>query len=213
MESWGPVFERFSDRSRYVLVLAHEEAGALGHGFVGTEHVLLGLLREDRSIAARVLRARGVNLDAARAVVATIVGSPGRGGPPNPSSPASPPGAPNPASPPGAPNPASPPGAPNPASPPFTPRAKKVLELAVHEALQSGEDHVEPEHLLLALIGEGGGVACQVLVRLGVPPQELRPPGGRARRARRTTRTSARPFPAERRGAAPGRPLVGSPPG
>jgi hypothetical protein len=149
--SWELVFERFADGSRSVLVLAQEEARTLAHGFVGTEHVLLGLLRVDRGIAARVLRENGVTLDAARSDVAAIVGSTSRGGPPQPPSP------------------------PSPLSPPFTPRAKKVLELAVREALQSGDDHVEPEHLLLGLIGEGGGVACQVLVRLGVSPQELRP--------------------------------------
>ncbi|MBO0714177.1 MAG: hypothetical protein J2O39_02385 [Acidimicrobiales bacterium] len=128
------MFERFTDRARRVLVLAQEEARLLNHNFIGTEHVLLGLLREGESIAADALRSLGVSLEAARSKVEQTIGPSGLG-----------------------------PGD----SPPFTPRAKKVLELSLREALQLDHDYIGPEHLLLGLIREGEGVASQVLVSLG----------------------------------------------
>jgi ATP-dependent Clp protease ATP-binding subunit ClpC len=135
MEEW-PMFERFTDRARRVLVLAQEEARLLGHPFIGTEHVLLGLLAAEDGMGARALTSLGVKLEPARARVSEILGSgitAGQGG-----------------------------------SPPFTPRAKKVLELSLREALQLGQAYIGTEHLLLGLVREGEGVACQVLVGMGV---------------------------------------------
>ncbi len=134
------MFERFTDHARHVLVMAQEESRRLDHPFIGTEHILLGLLNEDNSIARQVLASAGVTLDAARAEVLGIIGQ-GRGGED---------------------------------SPPFTPRAKKILELSLREALQLGDEEIGPEHLLLGLIREGEGVASQVLVRLGAEPQRVR---------------------------------------
>ena len=129
------MFERFTDRARRVVVLAQEEARTLDHGYIGTEHLLLGLIREGDGVAARALVSLGISLEAVREQVGEIIG---RGQQP-------------------------PPG-----HIPFTPRAKKVLELALREAQQLGHDYIGTEHLLLGLIREGSGVAAQVLVRLGV---------------------------------------------
>ena len=128
------MFERFTDRARRVVVLAQEEARTLDHGYIGTEHLLLGLIREGDGVAARVLVSLGISLEAVREQVGQIIG---RGQQP-------------------------PPG-----HIPFTPRAKKVLELALREAQQLGHGYIGTEHLLLGLIREGSGVAAQVLVRLG----------------------------------------------
>jgi len=128
------MFERFTDRARRVVVLAQEEARTLDHGYIGTEHLLLGLIREGEGVAARALVSLGISLEAVREQVGQIIG---RGQQP-------------------------PPG-----HIPFTPRAKKVLELALREAQQLGHDYIGTEHLLLGLIREGSGVAAQVLVRLG----------------------------------------------
>jgi len=128
------MFERFTDRARRVVVLAQEEARALDHNYIGTEHVLLGLLRETEGAACRALEALGVSLEAARQQVEEIIGR----GQQRPSG-----------------------------HIPFTPRAKKVLELSLREALQLGHDYIGTEHILLGLIREGEGVAAQVLVRLG----------------------------------------------
>ena len=128
------MFERFTERARRVVVLAQEEARTLDHGYIGTEHLLLGLIREGEGVAARALESLGISLEAVREQVGEIIG---RGQQP-------------------------PPG-----HIPFTPRAKKVLELALREAQQLGHGYIGTEHLLLGLIREGSGVAAQVLVRLG----------------------------------------------
>jgi ATP-dependent Clp protease ATP-binding subunit ClpC len=128
------MFERFSDRARRVVVLSQEEAQLLSHDYIGTEHILLGLLHEGEGVAARALRSLGISLEAARRQVEEIVGEGG----------------------------SSPSG-----HIPFTPRAKKVLELSLREALQLGHNYIGTEHILLGLVREGEGVACQALVKLG----------------------------------------------
>ena len=136
------MFERFTDRARRVVVLSQEEARRLNHNYIGTEHVLLGLLQEGEGIGARVLTSLGVSLEAARDSVEQIIG----------------------------------PGTQVPSSDhiPFTPRAKKVLELSLREALQLGHDYIGTEHLLLGLLREGEGVAAQVMVRLGAELSQVR---------------------------------------
>jgi ATP-dependent Clp protease ATP-binding subunit ClpC len=128
------VFERFTDRARRVLVLAQEEARLLGHDFIGTEHVLLGLIHEHDGIAAHVLGDLGITLDGTRRKVEERIGLTA--------------------------------GAPT-GGPPFTPRAKKVLELSLREALQLGHNYIGTEHMLLGIVREGEGVAAQILVGLG----------------------------------------------
>jgi Clp amino terminal domain, pathogenicity island component len=135
------MFERFTDRARRVLVLAQEEARVLHHGFIGTEHILLGLIDEGEGLAARALESLGISLDAARELVEETVGH-GRSAPTG--------------------------------SPPFTPRAKKVLELSLREALQLGHNYIGTEHMLLGLVREGEGVAAQVLQSLGAGLPEVR---------------------------------------
>jgi ATP-dependent Clp protease ATP-binding subunit ClpC len=135
------VFERFTERARHVLVLAQEEARLLDHNFIGTEHLLLGLLREGEAVAAKALESLGVTLPVARARVAEVVG-------PDLSE--------------------------HVGSPPFTPRAKKVLECSMREALQLGHSYIGTEHLLLGVVREGEGVAAQVLITLGAEPYEVR---------------------------------------
>jgi ATP-dependent Clp protease ATP-binding subunit ClpA len=135
------VFERFTDRARRVIVLAQEEARLLGHDYVGTEHLLLGLAREGQGVAARVLEVLGVRLEALRSQVKEVIGQGQR----------------------------APSG-----HIPFTPRAKKVLELSLREALELGHDYIGTEHLLLGLIREGEGVAAQVLVNLGADLSRVR---------------------------------------
>jgi ATP-dependent Clp protease ATP-binding subunit ClpA len=129
------MFERFSDRARRVIVLSQEDARLLNHNYIGTEHILLGLVHEDEGLASRALRSLGVTPAAVRRQVEAIIGQGG-----------------------------SPPVA----HIPFTPRAKKVLELSLREALQLGHNYIGTEHILLGLVREGEGVACQVLVKLGV---------------------------------------------
>ncbi len=130
------MFERFSDKTRRVLVLAQLEARLLNHNFIGTEHLLLGLIHEGEGVGAKALESLGVSLEVVREKVEQIIG---------------------------------PAGSSTSASPPFTPRAKKVLELALREALQLGHTHIGTGHLLLGLVREGQGVAAQVLVHdLGV---------------------------------------------
>ena len=128
------VFERFDDRARMVLVFAQEEARLLSHTYIGTEHLLLGLVREGAGPAAQALENLGISLAAVRAQVETIVGR----GKQMPSG-----------------------------HIPFTPRAKKVLELALREAIHLGHTYIGTEHILLGLVREGEGVAAQVLVKLG----------------------------------------------
>ena len=129
------VFERFTDRARGVVVLAQEEARLLNHNYIGTEHLLLGLIHEGEGIAATALQRLGLSLDMVRSRVEEIIGHGG----------------------------SSPSG-----HIPFTPRAKKVLELSLREALQLGHNYIGTEHLLLGLIREGEGVAAQVLAQLGL---------------------------------------------
>jgi ATP-dependent Clp protease ATP-binding subunit ClpC len=135
------VFERFTDRARRVLVLAQEEARLLNHSFIGTEHILLGLIHEGEGVAAKALEQLGVSLEAVREKVEETIGLSG----------------------------SSPTG-----SPPFTPRAKKVLELSLREALQLGHNYIGTEHMLLGLVREGEGVAAQVLISLGADLAKVR---------------------------------------
>src|SRR5471030_1230931 len=137
----GGVFERFTDRARRVLVLAQEEARLLNHSFIGTEHILLGLIHEGEGVAAKALESLGVSLEAVREKVEETIGLAGT----------------------------APTG-----SPPFTPRAKKVLELSLREALQLGHNYIGTEHMLLGLVREGEGVAAQVLVSLGADLARVR---------------------------------------
>jgi ATP-dependent Clp protease ATP-binding subunit ClpC len=135
------MFERFSDAARRVIVLAQEEARRLNHHYIGSEHILLGLLRDDESVAAGALLSLGITLEAVRQQVEEIVGR----GKKMPSG-----------------------------HIPFTPRAKKVLELSLREALQLGHSYIGPEHILLGLLREGEGVAVQVLVALGGDLNQVR---------------------------------------
>ncbi|MEY3164432.1 MAG: hypothetical protein RLZZ270_170 [Actinomycetota bacterium] len=135
------MFERFTDRARRVVVLAQEEARLLNHSYIGTEHILLGLIHEGEGVAAKALESLNISLDAVRAQVEEIIGQGG----------------------------SSPSG-----HIPFTPRAKKVLELSLREALQLGHNYIGTEHILLGLIREGEGVAAQVLVKLGADLSRVR---------------------------------------
>ncbi|HEV3498592.1 MAG TPA: Clp protease N-terminal domain-containing protein, partial [Actinomycetes bacterium] len=135
------MFERFTDRARRVVVLAQEEARHLNHNYIGTEHILLGLIHEREGIAARALTALDISLEAVRGEVTEIVGR-GQSAPTG--------------------------------HIPFTPRAKKVLELSLREALQFGHNYIGTEHILLGLIREGEGVAAQVLVKLGASFDRVR---------------------------------------
>src|SRR5918992_937112 len=141
------MFERFTERARHVVVLAQEEARALNHGYIGTEHVLLGLIREGKGVAAKALESLGISLEAVRRQVEEVVGNgqavrlrveeiigQGRTAPTG--------------------------------HIPFTPRVKKVLELSLREALKLGHTYIGTEHILLGLIREGEGVAAQVLQKL-----------------------------------------------
>jgi len=137
----GTLFERFTDRARRVVVLAQEEARLLNHNYIGTEHILLGLIHEGEGVAAKALESLGISLEAVRAQVEEIIGHGG----------------------------SAPSG-----HIPFTPRAKKVLELSLREALQLGHNYIGTEHILLGLIREGEGVAAQVLVKLGADLSRVR---------------------------------------
>ena len=135
------MFERFTDRARRVVVLAQEEARMLNHNYIGTEHILLGLIHEGEGVAAKALESLDISHDAVRAQVEEIIGQ----GQQAPSG-----------------------------HIPFTPRAKKVLELSLREALQLGHNYIGTEHILLGLIREGEGVAAQVLVKLGADLSKVR---------------------------------------
>src|SRR5437870_5805565 len=135
------MFERFTDRARRVVVLAQEEARMLNHNYIGTEHILLGLIHEGEGVAAKALESLGISLDAVRGQVEEIIGQ----------------------------GQAAPTG-----HIPFTPRAKKVLELSLREALQLGHNYIGTEHILLGLIREGEGVAAQVLQKLGADLNRVR---------------------------------------
>lgn len=127
------MFERFTDRARKIVVLAQEEARMLEHNYIGSEHVLLGLLHEGEGVGPRVLVEMGVELEACRARVLEVIGQ-GRDS--------------------------------TAGHIPFTPRAKKIMELALREALQLGHSYIGTEHILLGLIREGEGLGCQVLEHL-----------------------------------------------
>jgi ATP-dependent Clp protease ATP-binding subunit ClpC len=135
------MFERFTERARQVVVLAQEEARALKHNYIGTEHLLLGLLREEEGVAARVLDALDVSVEEVRAAVVRIVGS-GEEAPQG--------------------------------QIPFTPRAKKVLELALREALSLGHNYIGTEHILLGLVREDEGVAARILLDLDAEADKIR---------------------------------------
>jgi hypothetical protein len=135
------MFERFTDRARRVVVLAQEEARLLNHNYIGTEHLLLGLVREGEGVAAEALESFGISLEALRAQVEEIIGQ-GQGA--------------------------------QSGHVPFTPRAKKVLELSLREALQLSHNYIGTEHILLGLVREGEGVAAQVLVKSGAGLNRVR---------------------------------------
>ena len=135
------MFRRFSPRAREVIISAQQEARALHHNYIGTEHILLGLLRDREGVAGRALHVLGISPDTAREQVLDIIGE----------------------------------GKHEPAGHiPLTPRTKKVLELAVREAVHLGHLHVGTEHILLGLIREGDGVGWHVLSRLGVTVPKVR---------------------------------------
>ena len=135
------MFERFTDRARRVVTLAQEDARTLSHNYIGTEHILLGLIHEGEGVAAKALKALNISLDGVRQQVEEIIGH----------------------------------GEQMPTGHiPFTPRAKKVWELALREALQLGHNYIGTEHILLGLIREGQGIAAQVLVNLGADLNRVR---------------------------------------
>lgn len=135
------MFERFTDRARRVVVLAQEEARLLNHPYIGTEHILLGFLREGQGLGYQALLRHGISSDTAREQVREIIGE----------------------------------GVEAPVGHiPFTPRAKKIFELSLREALQLRHNYIGTEHLLLGLVREGGGVGAQVLARMGLELAPLR---------------------------------------
>ncbi|WP_345314908.1 ATP-dependent Clp protease ATP-binding subunit [Garicola koreensis] len=135
------MFERFTDRARRVVVLAQEEARMLNHNYIGTEHILLGLIHEGEGVAAKALESLEISLGGVREKVQEKIG-PGQNAPSG--------------------------------HIPFTPRAKKVLELSLREALQLGHNYIGTEHILLGLIREGEGVAAQVLVEMNADLNKVR---------------------------------------
>jgi ATP-dependent Clp protease ATP-binding subunit ClpC len=136
------MFERFTDRARRVVVLAQEEARMLNHNYIGSEHLLLALIREGGGVAARALESLGITEEAARQQVEGIVG-PRQQDPPR-------------------------------GHTPFTPRAKKILQLSMREAIALGHAYIGTEHILLGLIREGDGVAVRALNGLGVDSNRVR---------------------------------------
>ena len=135
------MFERFTDRARRVVVLAQDEARSLNHNYIGTEHLLLGLITEGEGVAAKALESLDINKDAVRSAVIDIIGEGEK---------------------------------PVEGHIPFTPRAKRVFELSLREALQLGHNYIGTEHLLLGLLKEGEGVASQVLIKLGADLGKVR---------------------------------------
>jgi ATP-dependent Clp protease ATP-binding subunit ClpC len=136
------VFERFTERAKQVVVLAQDEARALKHNYIGTEHILLGLLREEEGLAARVLESLDITVEEVRAQVARIIGP---GDEPIVSG-----------------------------QIPFTPRAKKVLELSLREALSLKHNYIGTEHILLGLVRENEGVAARILVDFDADAETIR---------------------------------------
>ncbi len=139
-DAWG-VFERFTERARQVVVLAQEEARRLKHNYVGTEHILLGLLREEDGLAARVLESLDITIERVRTQVIRIIGAGEEA---------------------------------SPGQIPFTPRAKKVLELAIREALSLGHNYIGTEHILLGLLRQNEGVAVRILVDFDADAEKVR---------------------------------------
>src|SRR5512135_1797031 len=135
------LFERFTERARQVVVLAQDEARALKHNYIGTEHILLGLLREEEGLAARVLESLDITVEEVRAQVARIVGQGDEV---------------------------------TTGQIPFTPRAKKVLELALREALSLGHNYIGTEHILLGLVRENEGVAARILLDFDADADKIR---------------------------------------
>jgi ATP-dependent Clp protease ATP-binding subunit ClpC len=135
------LFERFTERARQVVVLAQDEARALKHNYIGTEHILLGLLREEEGLAARVLESLDITVEEVRAQIARIVGQGDEV---------------------------------TTGQIPFTPRAKKVLELALREALSLGHNYIGTEHLLLGLVRENEGVAARILLDFDADAEKVR---------------------------------------
>lgn len=137
------MFERYTERARHVVVLAQDEARALKHNYIGTEHLLLGLISEEEGLAARVLDSLDITLEEVRKQIARIVGQ----------------------------------GDEDPTSGvliPFTPRCKKVLELALREAMSLGHSYIGTEHVLLGLIRENEGVAARILLDFDATPEVVR---------------------------------------
>jgi ATP-dependent Clp protease ATP-binding subunit ClpC len=134
------MFQKFTPRARQAIVFAQDEARGLGHDWVGTEHLLLGLVREERGAAARVLASLDVTPDRVREGVVEILG---RGE-------------------------AAPTGQLT-----FTPRVKKILELALRESVVMRHSWIGTEHLLVALVREGGGVANRILEQLGAEERRI----------------------------------------
>jgi ATP-dependent Clp protease ATP-binding subunit ClpC len=135
------MFERFTDRARQVVVLAQDEARALGHNYIGTEHILLGLLREEEGLARRVLEALDITVEEVRGLVVQTVGQGDEAVT---------------------------------GQIPFTPRAKRVLELALRESLSLKHDYIGTEHLLLALVREGEGIAAEILREFDADADKIR---------------------------------------
>jgi ATP-dependent Clp protease ATP-binding subunit ClpC len=135
------VFERFTERARQVVVLAQDESRTLKHNYIGTEHILLGLLREEEGLAARVLESLEITVEEVRAHVARIVGQGDEV---------------------------------TTGQIPFTPRARKVLELALQEGLSLGHHYIGTEHLLLGLVRENDGVAVRVLLEFDADADTIR---------------------------------------
>ena len=136
------MFERFTERAKQVVVLAQDEARALRHNYIGTEHILLGLLREEEGLAARVLESLDITVEEVRAQVARIIGP---GDEPIVSG-----------------------------QIPFTPRAKKVLELSLREALSLKHNYIGTEHILLGLVRENEGVAARILLDFDADAEKIR---------------------------------------
>ena len=135
------VFERFTERARQVVVLAQEEARTLTHNYIGTEHILLGLLREEEGLAARALESLDITIERVRTQVVRIVGSGEEA---------------------------------TSGQIPFTPRAKKVLELALREALSLGHNYIGTEHILLGLVRENEGIAARILLDFDADSEKIR---------------------------------------
>jgi ATP-dependent Clp protease ATP-binding subunit ClpA len=162
------MFERFTDRARRVVVVAQEESRNLGHNYIGTEHILLGILGAGGGVAVTALESLGIGRDAVRQQVVEVVGT----GPHEVAG-----------------------------HIPFTPRAKKVLELSLREALQFGHNYIGTEHILLGLINEGEGVAAQVLVQLGAELDRTRQKVTELLQAHPEAAEYSRPFRRPGRGA------------